>query len=757
MKNRCICFLLLAIGLIMASFTGCRNEILLPESSVNEDVCISCASNLSSDYYVCKDLDVSINEIKEDPTVFCGSFSDENIWVLLQADDSYYLNQYDYNGNKKRSTLLQLPNYLPYDNYMFTENNNIFIVSSSFRSFDIICVDSAEFSYKQIVHDTSQGKVSFADIVGKKNDTVYVLLSDDNAEKVIIRGYNIHDGKCTMEVFTDYLTEGVILSDEYLYAVISQTSEDSYDTIKISAEGREVETVSVQMPEKWRKPVYQNETQYLENEKGLWYLDSSLNTWMNILNYSQTDMDQTSGASYETYVVSPNKERILFHGHDTSKVSMLFPGNNPNEGKKAIVVAGIGIPDDIVWAIQEYNRTDGQCHIEIQHLEEIINKDDYLSAEGWIDIQAYNNAVTDYLWKKIDSGEGPDIVIRSFSDASLLGTKYFEYGGLYTDLAPYWNNMDIKWREQYISNVMESMMIDNQFYAIPLSFQVCSSSADNSCGMSADGTYFSWRKYMGESSQGEALYYMTNQAFLRESLSYDLDSFVNYDEERTKFDSAEFRALLELSSEYCLSQQEWNDLKERPTVLKLDTYNASDVRRVLSNQTNDNSYKFGRITADGAQDVIRPETMVSITSKCKEMECAWNFIQYLLSSEVQEYQLRKEHPVLGHFPVRWDSVDFLLEFYEYPELHEDFWREEYNSEGDYDENWTVESVQSISSEDVSCFKHWISSIESVYYPDIEIIDLVVEEALAYYSGQRSEDDVINTISNRVQTVLDERG
>ena len=63
---------------------------------------------------------------------------------------------------------------------------------------------------------------------------------------------------------------------------------------------------------------------------------------------------------------------------------------------------------------------------------------------------------------------------------------------------------------------------------------------------------------------------------------------------------------------------------------------------------------------------------------------------------------------------------------------------------------------SYSDEELQIVRDYISSVNHIRYPDVEIINIVLEESIAYFSGQKNIDDVISNINNRVQIVLDER-
>ena len=51
----------------------------------------------------------------------------------------------------------------------------------------------------------------------------------------------------------------------------------------------------------------------------------------------------------------------------------------------------------------------------------------------------------------------------------------------------------------------------------------------------------------------------------------------------------------------------------------------------------------------------------------------------------------------------------------------------------------------------------LDKVDSVYMFDTSIETIVSEEAQAYFSGQKSVDEFIANLENRVQTVLNEQG
>ena len=114
--------------------------------------------------------------------------------------------------------------------------------------------------------------------------------------------------------------------------------------------------------------------------------------------------------------------------------------------------------------------------------------------------------------------------------------------------------------------------------------------------------------------------------------------------------------------------------------------------------------------------------------------------------------MRNPNYSLGDYPVRWDSLEELFEFLENPLDHEDFWKRK--AEGA--DNWSIDQQPALTEEEKNAFLETIRSAHMVFYPDIEIIDIVMEETAPWFSDQKSMDEVIDLLNKRVQLVLDER-
>ncbi|MBO4928738.1 MAG: hypothetical protein J5379_10910 [Clostridiales bacterium] len=722
----------------------------------------------TSVYYAGVTLEVGLPDGGEDLTVRGGAVSDDGAYVLVSSGTKYYIEQFSLSGQRENI----------YD-VSFSEPDTFFLVLREDRLIIVAnCLDNLDFYH----FDLQSGKLmdriripraedteTFGNIIGYEGDLLYVEVL--TGEGLACRGFDIRDGLCVLALTDDVWAEAYFFLDGDLYALCDTEKDDVYDVCLVTDEGRVSKKYETAMPKTWEMLLYQEEMQFLRDKDGLWYLNEEEHAWKNLLSWQNSGVDEVSLPRMDHYYVSPMKDRILLFGEQTKTVQLLYPSSDPTEGKTILKVAGSEPTESMMWAISEFNRTNEDYAVRYMSYDEELDPGSFRDGDGWIDITAYNDALTDFLWKRVMGGDGTDILIRSFQDSAQnkLSTRYFEYGGLLSDLAPYWDDMEESWKEKFLSNMVLSMVYQDQMYAIPLEMSVSTAVKEKSCPLGADASYEEWLSYAEEYAGDIYFTDITNRDFLKECLTYDLDTFLIGANGKPGFDCEEFRALMKLAKDYCMSQTEWSnatDDTEGKFLCLERMISAESVYDVVRPDPYGDVEFYGHVTSDGADACFVPGLSASITSCCTDKDGAWEFICFLLSAPCQEYYMRAEEPFLWNIPVRWDSLDFMLDFFIHPDDHEDYYRfieqfddevEETAATGDNGEGGgSGGESRTLSEEEAVLFKQWISGIRHCTYPDMEVIGIILEEADPYFAGQRSLDETIALINNRVQLVLDER-
>ena len=66
------------------------------------------------------------------------------------------------------------------------------------------------------------------------------------------------------------------------------------------------------------------------------------------------------------------------------------------------------------------------------------------------------------------------------------------------------------------------------------------------------------------------------------------------------------------------------------------------------------------------------------------------------------------------------------------------------------------NVKLLDQSDIDRYKNMLMKAECLSFVDTQIFTIIDEEIQPYYQGSKTIDDIIQTISDRCKTVLDER-
>ncbi len=745
--------LLLSFCFVMSALVGCNSSSSQSSETADETVNSDTPFTLSKEeapYNGSVVLDTTISE-NHFHQVFGGTITDSSLWVVVCEEErtsdvfksSLLLEEFSRTGERLNTYPLDFPE-IGYVCDICKQGNSLIIASCSYNVFNVVSFDLTTHKSTPIqLQSVSDIGMSYCQVIALNDQEVFVSMQNSLGE-YSCRGYNLSDGSIKMELATTCPTEHFFWEDEQLYTLGQETGRNEYELFKVNEENKLEQSGKIQLPPYVGRMYNTGNKQYMLADRGIWNLEQTTHTWKEMVNWNYVDASQFDKTEY---AVSQDGQSFLVWDKDNKNVGFLFPDKDPKTGKVVLTVLGNWIKDSekFQWVVSEFNKQNEKYAIELLDYEDILSPDDYLDDEGYVDYDAYWETFDDYIWKDIVKGEGPDIIIDSYR-------KNFEYGGLFADLKPLYDDMGEEWKRQYNVSIIELMENHGELFSIPTSYNIQRDFLTQDCNISSNATYQDWLQYMNEYADGRVIFYQTGSEFLRRILCYDLETFVDDKNSIAQFDSPDFYALLQLSKDHCLSQYEYENNMDRECMMLSVCWLAEDISWLLNGSYPGYPNHYGCISASGGTNIYNPNEMVSVSTSCKDMEGAWEFICFLLSPEVQEYNLNHAEYSLGDFPVRWDSMDKLFEFLKHPEEHEAFWALKNETVDD----WSIEDVVPLTDEESEAFVELVKSTHLVYYPDTEIIDIVMEETAPYFAGQKSEDEVIEIINNRVQLLLNER-
>ena len=141
-----------------------------------------------------------------------------------------------------------------------------------------------------------------------------------------------------------------------------------------------------------------------------------------------------------------------------------------------------------------------------------------------------------------------------------------------------------------------------------------------------------------------------------------------------------------------------------------------------------------------------------MTSDCSDKEAAWDFMKYLISEEYQGKYLQNLYGV----PTRSDVFEEYLNRLTATKDGTDKYGNKIkvrNNSMDFD--GVSIKIKPLTNEEIDTYKKMIENSKGIWEPDQKVLDIVKEEAAAYFAGDKSVDDVCKVIQDRVTTYVNE--
>jgi len=447
-------------------------------------------------------------------------------------------------------------------------------------------------------------------------------------------------------------------------------------------------------------------------------------------------------------------------GTSEASVLMVFDKaeSNPNEGKTVIELA--------MMSGYDYAICDAVCDFNENSDEYIIYYNDEYTTDNYIDY-GNNDDDTDYdvIYEKaqaemanqlaidVMSGDGPDIIFGGAMYNQLNNGDYL------IDLNTYISdNLNT---DNYFANIFEAAETNGGLYQMPLAFVTSGiiTNADSVEDGQVGFTFDQYVEFVDKVCNGTNPIYISSQiAFFIEAVNEMWDLMID-DNGKINFDNDAFRALAEYTDEYVfekVSEEDGeldyyvmtDDSEEKPaTTTTLGSIN-SYINEMLSG-TKERVY-LGRPSYDGRGPLIMSYYSIGISAQSDSSDACLDFLGMLLSDEYQELI-----GTAGSTPVSraaftsvgqkfCDSHNRMLERY-----RRDLSESEIRNMG-MNPNEAEYSM-------IDDYAELISGLTCWYTSDSAINAIIREEMPAYFSGQKSLDQVIEVLEDRVNTVVSERG
>ena len=406
-------------------------------------------------------------------------------------------------------------------------------------------------------------------------------------------------------------------------------------------------------------------------------------------------------------------------------------------------------------AIIEFNRNSDQYRIEVLDYSEYNTEEDY-------------SAGLTKLTAEIISGQVPDILDMNGMPADRFASK-----GLLEDLYPYLDSDSELSREAILPNVLAAVENDGKLYQTVSSFYVhCVVGAKSVVGDTPGWTYDELNAALKTMPEGCTVFdqYTTRDDMLSYCMALDGDSYVDWSTGECRFDSEAFIKMLEFIKSFpsTFDWENYNWTEEDNTDARI----ASGRQMLLTNSVSDfNDFMMydamfggeatfiGFPTESGTGNMLYfSDSGYAMSSKCANKDAAWQFLRQFFT---EEYQSKRSWA----FPSNKAAFDKKLTEAMTPEYEKD-------AEGNFilDENgekieviqgswgWgsiTVE-MRAINQQEADRILELINTTTKSYKSDESILEIVREEAAAFFEGQKSAEDVAKLIQSKATLYVNEQ-
>lgn len=350
--------------------------------------------------------------------------------------------------------------------------------------------------------------------------------------------------------------------------------------------------------------------------------------------------------------------------------------------------------------------------------------------------------VSNELAMDLLTGDGPDLIFGTIGYSQLDSSDYLvDLSGLVST-------------EGYFENVIDAARTDGSLYQIPLDcgFSGITASGDDVGYEAAGFTFDAYEEFVDEVCNGEDPIGLDRDDYMALCYSAMNDCFIDGDG-HVDYDNEAFRALAEYARDL---PQEGSDHDQCDICGRA----VMGVGYVTINSLRDYLCAFGGTSAatrlmgipshDGRGPVICVTDSVGISANAADIGICEQFVQYLLSYDAQTVFATAGFTPVNIAAFEDGSQDVIDEYNEQIEYLLQFsTREEIARCGFF--------AETVDRSVIEAYEGFITSSCTITRADPSIVVIVREEMPAYFSGQKSLDEVIEILQDRVQTFVNERG
>ncbi len=486
-------------------------------------------------------------------------------------------------------------------------------------------------------------------------------------------------------------------------------------------------------------------------------LDFEKKELTDVFSFNSCNINRRDIANFS--VVSLTDDRIVLSGSPYSGYSsynsdsrsgiyiLTREDKNPNAGKQVISAATTGEFDYAFCdAVYRFNSTNRKYFIELDtkySLKEMMNERRMDASSVYdaglldLEVKLTNQIIIDYM-----AGEGPDILLNSANFPELRNGEYL------LDLS---NEIDTS---ELFGNVVELAKDDGKLYQVPLSISLNGILTRSSYveGLGSGFTYDTYEDFVKGPCNGNDPVQDTQCNFFINCLDPMYEGFVSGNS--VDLNNSSVKDLADYTKEHISDSMAPEFYYYYVESIEGGIHDGGLTFHLLIDRYSmaglDDLTLMGLPSYDGRGPGVSFTSSIAVSAKTKAKDACIEFINLLLSEDVQSMSAVKE----SYTPVNISAFEKTAN-----EKIEDFNKAELLNVklikiNGIDPEATPELIDPSV---VDNYKDMVLSCSSVSTMDSAVKIIVYEEMPAYFTDQKSFEDVIKIINNRADTYVNERG
>ena len=478
---------------------------------------------------------------------------------------------------------------------------------------------------------------------------------------------------------------------------------------------------------------------FYKNEDGIFGYSVKDKCATSVLDYMESGIYRDS-----VYKITPiDSEKMISMGStvDDPAFTLYRKVDKSKVKDKVEVTFGslMGVDDSVRNAAVEFNKKSDKYKIVFK---------DYSDCQDYVEAQTKMNA-------DIIAGKVPDII-----DLNDFCVEDFAKKGLLEDLTPYFEKDDQVNKDDILPSVKKAMTIDGKLYYVFPRFSIESLLASKKdVGDKTGLTFKEFKELLKEKGGDTRPFYVDSKVYMLYAfLGFCTDDYIDWNTGKCRFDSEDFKSVLEIAntgtneeSEYSEDAPSEEKLCKEGTVLFQYSAALPYYIQLYEKVFNSDVTYIGYPCEDRKGSYFSFNSRMGIYAKSEVKEGAWEFLRTVMT---KEYQISDD--MVWLIPTNKNAFEEYMKRMTTTKAYvDDLGKEIQPFELDWETDIGDFKLGPLTEKEAQVFRDLIDNTTKISRPNVAVMDIINEEAGAYFDGQKSLDETASIIQNRVTTFVNE--